>query len=98
MTQSECIAVVRELRALEQLEVAVKAQMMQPGASDAWRYALLAFDDRIRWCRYCLSLEHPTAVGMAEELAQATLHGSRSTVERESPAITADKPPAGRIH
>jgi len=64
MTQAQVVDLLRELRGLERVEAAIR----QAGAAAEWRYALTAIDDRLRWLRYCLSLEHPVLVGAAHDL------------------------------
>jgi hypothetical protein len=67
MTTGQMVSLLRELRGLERLEASIKELMMHPDAAPEWKYALVALDDRLRWCRYCLSLEPAALVTAACE-------------------------------
>ena len=71
MTQAQCVTLLRELLAVERLLAAVESMTMQPEAAPEWRYGLVALDDRRRWLRYCLSLEHHLLVDSAREILAA---------------------------
>jgi hypothetical protein len=71
MTQQQALDLVREIRSLERLEASIQQQMMEPGAALEWKYAVVALDDRLRWCKYCASLEDPAVIAAADAVLQA---------------------------
>ena len=92
---------MREIRGLERLEFLVQQSAARPGAAGEWRYALVALDDRLRWCRYVASLEHPLAVSMADELVRA--QDERAAVSRDGQVASTsqelpDLPKGARVH
>jgi hypothetical protein len=71
MTPAQTVSLLRELRGLERLDASIRAMTDR---QDEWHYALVAIDDRRRWCSYCLSLESPAVIAAAEQLYAAQLH------------------------
>lgn len=68
MTLPQCVSVLRERRGLERLQASI---VKQPAPSFEWRCALTAIDDRLRWIRYCASLEDPGLIERAAEILNA---------------------------
>lgn len=97
MTQTQAMEVVRELRAVERLIAAVDAMRLDPAAAPEWRYGAVALDDRARWLRYVLSLEHPMVVESAVDLVDAESATARSTRSEPAP-LTMGPPKGARVH
>ena len=64
MTSDQALSCLTELKALERLHAVIAAL---PSPAFEWRCALTALDDRLRWVRYCLSLEDPATLVQAQE-------------------------------
>ena len=93
MTQAQALDLLREIRGLERLEASITR--MQKRAPE-WRYGLVALDDRLRWCRYCLSREDPLLVASVEELL--TTESLTAEPKPSKPAPPAELPPGGRVY
>jgi len=97
MTSQQCLELVRELCAVERLEASIKAQQLELVA-DEWRYGLVALNDRLRWLRYCLSLEDPTLVNFVVEFEAYERRTRKLTPEPPVPGLEVDVRPADRVH
>jgi len=93
MTPEQALDLLRQLRALERLQQAVQAM-----TAPEWFAARIAFDDRIRLLRYCLTLEDPALVAAAAERYD---HERDQERRMALPATAAPQLPhlaSGRIH
>lgn len=93
MKQKYAVEVLREIRDLEARAAAIR----RASSPEAWRYVLVAIADRVAWCRYCLSLEHPAVISMAGELLLAQDERAAAGLEPAPEAIP-DPPANSRVH
>jgi hypothetical protein len=99
VTEAQALALVRELRSVERLAASIQAQHLELVA-DEWKYGLVALDDRLRWLRYCLSLEEAGLVAEVVELeANERRTGWPELVTPASDPVIAERSPRSRtIH